>query len=64
MLTCIIDFIKIIDFAGLENGSSGGPRFNSQYPHANPKLSVTPVPDDLMFSHKHTCQQNTSARKI
>jgi hypothetical protein len=44
--------------------SSGGPRFNSQQPHGNLQLSVTPVPGDPMPSHRYTCRQNTNAHKI
>ena len=49
---------------------SRGPGFNSQHPHGNPQLSVTPVPAYLTtlsglheycihVVHRHTCRQNT-----
>jgi hypothetical protein len=32
--------------------SSRGPRFNSQHPHGISQLLITPVPGDLVPSHK------------
>ena len=44
--------------------SSRGSRFNSQHPHGNSQLFVTPVPGDLTPSHRYTHRQNTNAHKI
>jgi hypothetical protein len=41
-----------------------GPGFNSQQPHSNSHLSVTPVPGNLTPSQRHTCRRNTNAHKI
>jgi hypothetical protein len=43
---------------------SRGPGFNSQHPHGGSQLSVTPVPEDPIPSHRYTCRQHTNAQKI
>ena len=37
--------------------SARGPGSNSQHPHGSSELCVTPVPEDLAPSHRHTCRQ-------
>jgi hypothetical protein len=44
--------------------SSKGPGFNSQHPRGSSHLPVTPVPGDLMPSHRQTRRQNTNAHKV
>jgi hypothetical protein len=38
---------------GSTDCSSRGSEFNSQQPPGSSQLCVTPVPGDLIFSHKH-----------
>jgi len=44
--------------------SSRGPGSNSQHPHGNQHLSVTPVPRLLTSSHRHTYGQDTNEHEI
>jgi hypothetical protein len=43
---------------------SRGPEFNSQHPHNDLKLSITPVLGNPTPSQRHTCRQNTNVHKI
>jgi hypothetical protein len=54
------------DDSVVKNGgcSFRGAGFDSQHPHGSSQLSATPVAEDPIPSHRHTCSQNTNVRKI
>lgn len=44
--------------------SSRRPVYNSQDPHYNSQMSLTPVKGLLTSPYRHTCRQNTNKHEI